>query len=169
MLRKLIALSVAASSLFAAARARADWLMIGAYDFQPYDKTTQYTFSGGRGGYVASGFSAVKAPVRIPIGKTFTSLWCQVLDVSSTSNISLSLGELTSTDDSSDWSERTIMSMSTTGSPGFVKISTGTISGSALVKTFTCGSVCTYYTYYLTVSLPGNSSTNIKSCALEYQ
>jgi len=168
MIRNFIAVSAAAVAMFAAEGARADWLMIGAYDFQPYDKSTQYTFSGGRGGYVASGFTAVKAPVRIPIGKSFTSLWCQVLDVSSSSDISFSLGELSSTDNVADFGERTMMSMSTSGTPGHTKISTSSISGSAVARTFTCGAACTYYTYYLTVSLPGGSNTNVKSCAIEY-
>lgn len=168
MIRNLIAVSAAAIALFAAEAARADWLMVGAYDFQPYDKSTQYAFSGGRGGYVASGFTSVKAPVRIPIGKSFKSLWCQVLDISSTADISFSLGELSSTDTGADFGESTILSMSTSGTPGYTKIMTNSVSGSGLTKTFVCGAVCTYYSYYLTVTLPGTSNTSIKSCAIEY-
>ena len=170
MIRNLIAVSVAFVATFAAGGARADWLMVGAYDFQPYDKSTQYTFSGGRGGYVSAGFTSVKAPIRIPIGMTFQSLYCQVLDVSTSSDISVSLTELQSTDDSTSFGALTIMNMSTTGASGHHKIWTNTIvtPASALVKTFACAATCTYYTYYLTVSLPGTSNTNIKSCAIQY-
>lgn len=170
MLRHLIAASIVAISSLAAGAAQADWLMVGAPDFKPYDTSTDYRCSGGRGCYVAGGFTSVEAPVRIPIGKTFASLWCQVLDISATSDISITLSELQSTDDATDWSYRTMMHMSTTGKPGYVKIMTGSVSGSAVARTYTfnASSMCTYYTYYLTVSLPGDTNTNIKSCAVEY-
>lgn len=169
MIRNFITTSVVAIATFAAGGAHADWLMVSAYDFAPYDKTTTYAFAGGRGGYVSGGFSYVRAPVRIPPGKSITSLLCQVLDVSSTSDISVSLSELQSSDDASTFGAATIMSMSTSGTPGHTKISTQTILSSNVVKQWQCGSTCYYYTYYLTVGLPGTSNTNIKSCAIFYQ
>jgi hypothetical protein len=169
MFRAISALSLVAASLFTAQVASAgDWLMLGAYDFFPYSSTTKYDFLGGRGGYVSSGHSAVKAAVRIPIGKRFSSIYCQVLDVSAAKDISITLGELRSTDNNTSWGERTMATLSTAGAPGHVKIQTFAFNGSAVARTFECSDTCSYYTYYLTVSLPETSNTSIKSCAIEY-
>jgi hypothetical protein len=142
--------------------------MLSAYDFFPISSTTKYDFSGGRGGYVSSGHPVVKAAVPIPLGKRFSSIYCQVLDASTTKDISITLGELRSTDNNSSWGERTMASTATTGAPGHVKIFTSTFDGSTIAKSFECTNTCSYYTYYLTVSLPETSNTNIKSCAIEY-
>jgi len=167
MLRKFIALSAVSLSLLAAKAARADWYMISEYDFTSYTKSTDYEHSGGRGGYVAGGHPYVRTMLHLPIGKTITSLYCQVLDVSTTSNITVTLDEVGSPDDASNWSSRQILSFSSSGSPGHVKL---VGFGSAVVKDYEClTSSCTYYTYSITVYLPATSNTNIKSCALYYQ
>lgn len=169
MFRKLITLSVLALSLFGAKAAHAEILMLGAYDFQPYDISTAYTFSGGRGGYVSSGFSVVKAPLHIPIGKRFGTIWCQVLDASTTKDVSISLDELQSTDETANFGAATIISMSTSGAPGHKKIYMTPVAPAGTTRSYTCvGSNCTYYSYYLTVSLPGTSNTTIKACTVEY-
>jgi hypothetical protein len=169
MFRAISALPFVAASLFTAQVASAsEWLMLGAYDFFPYSPTTKYEFSGGRGGYVSSGHTSVKAAVRIPIGKRFASIYCQVLDVSAAKDITISLGELQSTDNNSTWGERTMATLATTGAPGHTKISTFVFNGSSVARTYECANTCTYYTYYLTVTLPETSNTHIKSCAIEY-
>lgn len=171
MIRKLIALSVLALSLFGAKAAHAEVLMLGAYDFQPYDISTAYTFLGGRGGYVSSGFTSVKAPLHIPIGKRFANIWCQVSDFSTTQNVTLTLEELQSTDFSSGFGARTVASTSTSGAGGHAKIRMSPAGGDGIVKSFDCTAVggnCTYFTYFLTASLPGTSNTTIKACTVEY-
>jgi len=168
MLRKLTALSVLALSLLATKAAHAEWIMLGAYDFQPYSKTTDYQFSGGRGGYVASGFTSVKAALRLPEKRKFKSFYCQVLDVSGVKDISITVDELISTDNSKSFGSRTVMSLATSGAPGHVKLGTTAVNGNAVTKNWEClvGDTCYYYSYFVTVSLPDFSNTNIKSCAL---
>jgi hypothetical protein len=39
----------------------------------------------------------------------------------------------------------------------------------ATVKSWECPGTCYYYAYYLTVSLPDTSNTNIKACAVMYE
>lgn len=168
MIRNFIAISLAAVAMLAAQGAHADWLMLGAYDFQPYDYSTDYKFAGGRGGYVNSGFSSVKASVRIPAGKTFVNMLCQVVDFNSTADVTITLGELSSTDNSTTWGERSMITMSSSGTPGHVKLLGDTISGSAVVNNWSCPNTCYYYTYYLTARLPGGFTTSIKSCAIQY-
>jgi hypothetical protein len=167
MFRKLLAVLGFALPVFSAQAAHADWLIVSAYDFQPTMGTTDYRTTGGRGGYIASGFPVVKAPVRIPIGKSFRSLWCQVLDASTTKDISITFGELASADTTAYFGERTMLQLSTTGATGHQKIN-GWFTAPSVARTFECNGDCWYYSYYLTASLPEGTNTHIKSCAVEY-
>lgn len=170
MFRKLIVVTAFATSVFAAEAAHADWLMVGAYDFQAYDRSTDYQFWGGRGGYVATGFTTVKAPVRIPIGKSFKSLYCQLLDTSAGRDVTVTLQELASSDTTSNFGGRTMMTLTTSGTPGHVKLGTMQTSGSTIARTFECPTTaCNYYTYYLFATLPDTSNTHLKSCAIYYE
>jgi hypothetical protein len=169
MLRKIIAMSILSLSLFAAKAARAEsWYMVSEYDFDSFTKTTDYEHAGGRGGYINSGTPQVRTVLRIPVGATITSLYCQVLDASPTKDIVVSLDEFGTPDDASGFRSRNIFTVTSSGAPGHVKIST--FGAGSIVKDFEClSSACMYYTYVLTASLLDTSNTNIKSCAISYQ
>ncbi|HEY0710733.1 MAG TPA: hypothetical protein VGG33_28270 [Polyangia bacterium] len=168
MIRKLTTLSVLALSLLATKAAQAEWIMLGAYDFQPYSKTTDYQFSGGRGGYVASGHPYVRAALRLPEKRRFKSFYCQVLDASAAKDISITVDELISSDSSKTFGARTVMSLASSGALGHTKLGTTVVIGNAVSKSWECiaGDTCYYHSYFVTVSLPDLTNTNLKSCAL---
>lgn len=171
MLRKLTALSVLALSLFAAKAAHAeDWYMVSAYDFVPQNDNKIVVST--RGAYVTSstGWTHIRAVVRIPHNKTFNGLYCQITDTSAAKDVKVTLMEQRSTDDGSVFYIRDIMSVTSSGSPFHTKLWTATVTGpgSAYTNAWTCNGTCTYYSYYVDAYVPDTSNTAVKACAISY-
>ena len=168
MLRHLTALSVLALSLLAGGSARAEYYMVSAYEFRSMNEPSkQFLLSGGRGGYINSSTGSVTATLRIPTGKVLNTIYCQLLDASSTRDITITVGEVQSRDDGG-FGTTTMLSMSTSGAPGHTKISSSSWTGPRVIKTWDGQGPYTYYGYTITASLGDTSNLNIKSCAIDF-
>ena len=168
MLRTFTALSVLVFSLFAGGIARAEeYYTVSAYEFKPVGPDVKYEFRGGRGGNITSvAASSVVATLRIPPGKKFSAIYCQVLDASTTKDITVTLGEVRS-GDIAGFGTTTLVSMATGGAPGATRIFTG-VPGSPVVKTWDGGGPFTYYAYTVSISLGDTSNLAVKACVIEY-
>jgi hypothetical protein len=164
--RMMFAATMGVVSLYPAV-SHADWLMVGPYQFRPRSSSASYGVysQGARSG--SAGY--MTATLSIPLGRTVTGMWCQVYDTSS-NNINVNLAEV-NTDANGGGSQRAILALNSSGTPGHTQYATTTIYGSAVIKSFdhsAPGGAQRFYSYVLNAYMDGTASTGIKGCAIQY-
>ena len=105
--------------------------------------------------------------LRIPTGKVLNTIYCQALDASSTKDVTITVGEVQSRDDGG-FGTITMLSMSSSGTPGHAKLVSSAWTGPRTIKTWDGTGPYTYYGYTITASLGDTSNLNIKSCAIDF-
>jgi hypothetical protein len=167
MLRKITALSALAVSLLAAGSARAEYFAVGAYEFRAVDPLVKVNYYGGRGAYVEQyGTAVVMATIHIPVGRTLRSVYCHMLDSSSTQDAIVRVLENSSTDTGS-WGGREMLKMKTSGSAGHFRLVSSAFVGSKVIRDWSGTGPYTFYSYNLEVTLGDSTNLHIKNCLVE--
>jgi hypothetical protein len=148
--------------------AAADWLMIGPEDFRSSLPIT--VWADGVASSTANEPAWLFVPIRLPVGSTVNSLYCQVYD-GSTGAVRIELHERYSDDTASLGSRRMIDLFSAySANYGHQKIWTHTVTGSNVIRTWdnsAANNTNRYYSYYLSVYVPAHGY-RMKTCALSY-
>ena len=166
---RIVFVVIVALSLWSTA-ARADWYMIGPEEFHP--ESSNMTGAITTTGYHTSAAGKAIAPVRLPVGSTVLSFYCQLYDNNANQNMNVSLFERFS-DDNGDLGTRLMARMfSVNTAVGHQKVWAPSIDGSPVIKHWdsaAAGGAARYYTYYVAPMFPdGNGNYKIKSCAIGY-
>jgi hypothetical protein len=166
MLRKLTALSALAIALFAAGSARAEYFAVGAYEFRPTNPVTKINYYGGRGLYVDQYASAtVIATLHIPVGRTLRTVYCHVLDASSSQDLTVRILE-NSSGDLSGWGGREMLKMSTVGT-GTTRLVSSNFVGSKVIRDWSGTGPYTFYSYNMEVTMGDATNLHIKNCVID--